>query len=57
MQTIAARQGGTRRDENHSGSIQLAVFGSADSEHVARLFRPDYQPVLGVANSVLLVRH
>ena len=48
----------TRRDENHSDSIQLAVVGSADAEHVARLVWPDYHPVLGDANrSVLLVRH
>ena len=44
--------------ENHSDSIQLAVVGSADAEHVARLVWPDYHPVLGDANrSVLLVRH
>jgi nucleotide-binding universal stress UspA family protein len=58
VQTVAARQGGTRRDENRSDSIQLAVVGSADAEHVARLVWPDYHPVLGDANrSVLLVRH
>jgi hypothetical protein len=43
--------------ENPSDSIQLAVVGSADAEHVARLVWPDYHPVLGDANrSVLLVR-
>ena len=57
VQTVAARQGRTRRDENHGDSIQLAVVGSADAEHVARLVWPDYHPVLGDANrSVLLVR-
>ena len=57
VQTVAARQRGTRRDENRSDSIQLAVVGSADAEHVARLVWPDYHPVLGDANrSVLLVR-
>jgi hypothetical protein len=56
VQTVAARQGGTRRDENRSDSIQLAVVGRADAEHVARLVWPDYHP--GHANrSVLLVRH
>jgi nucleotide-binding universal stress UspA family protein len=58
VQTVAARQGGTRRDEIHSESIQLAVVGSADAEHVARLVWPDYHPVLGDANrTLLLVRH
>ncbi len=43
--------------ENPSDSIQLAVVGSADAQHVARLVWPDYHPVLGAANrSVLLVR-
>ena len=57
VQTVAARQGGTRHDENRGDSIQLAVVGSADAEHVARLVWPDYHPVLGDANrSVLLVR-
>ena len=44
VQTVAARQGRTRRDENHGDSIQLAVVGSADAEHVARLVWPDYHP-------------
>ena len=58
VQTVAARRGGTRCDDNRSDSIQLAVVGSADAEHVARLAWPDYHPVLGDANrSVLLVRH
>jgi nucleotide-binding universal stress UspA family protein len=58
VQTVAARQGGIRRDENHSNSIQLAVVGSADAAHVARLVWPDYHPVLGDADrSLLLVRH
>ena len=58
VQTVAARQGGPRRDENRSDSIQLAVVGSADAEPLARLVWPDYHPVLGDANrSVLLVRH
>jgi hypothetical protein len=58
VQTVAARQGGPRRGENRSDSIQLAVVGIADAEHVARLVWPDYHPVLGDANrSVLLVRH
>lgn len=58
VKTIAARRGGTRRDENYSDSIQLAVVGSADAEHVARLVWPNYHPVLGDANrSVLLIRH
>lgn len=58
VQTVAARQGAARRDENHSDSIQLAVVGSADAENIARLVWPDYHPVLGDANSsVLLVRH
>jgi nucleotide-binding universal stress UspA family protein len=58
VQTVAARQGTTRRDENRSDSIQLAVVGSADAEHVAQLVWPDYHPVLGDANrSVLLMRH
>ena len=57
VQTVAARQRGTRPIENHSDSIQLAVIGSADAEHVAQLVWPDYHPVLGDANrSVLLVR-
>ena len=57
VKTIAARRRGTRRDENYSESIQLAVVGSADAEHVARLVWPKYHPVLGDANrSVLLVR-
>ena len=57
VQTVAARRGRTRPIENHSDSIQLAVVGSADAEHVARLVWPDYHPVLGDANrSVLLVR-
>ncbi len=57
VQTVAARREGMRRDESHSDSIQLAVVGSADAEHVARLVWPDYHPVLGDANrSVLLVR-
>jgi nucleotide-binding universal stress UspA family protein len=57
VQTVAARQGGTRPIENHSDSIQLAVVGSADAEHVARLSWPDYHPLLGDSNrSVLLVR-
>jgi nucleotide-binding universal stress UspA family protein len=58
VQTVAARRGGTRPIENHSDSIQLAVVGSADAEHVARLSWPDYHPLLGDSNrSVLLVRH
>lgn len=58
VQIVAARRGGTRRDDNRSDTIQLAVVGSADAEHVARLVWPDYHPVLGDANrSVLLVRH
>jgi hypothetical protein len=58
VQTVAARQGGPRRGENRSDSIQLAVVGIADAEHVARLVWADYHPVLGDANrSVLLVRH
>jgi len=57
VQTVAARQGGTRPVENHSDSIQLAVVGSADAEHVARLSWSDYHPLLGDSNrSVLLVR-
>jgi nucleotide-binding universal stress UspA family protein len=58
VQTVAAQRGRTRPIENHGDSIQLAVVGSADAEHVARLVWPDYHPVLGDANrSVLLVRH
>lgn len=58
VQTVAARQGGTRPIESRSGSIQLAVVGSADAEHIARLVWPDYHPLLGDANrSVLLLRH
>lgn len=58
VQTVVARQGEMRRDENHSNSIQLAVVGSADAEHVAQLVWPDYHPVLGDDNrSVLLLRH
>jgi nucleotide-binding universal stress UspA family protein len=58
VQTVAARQRETRCDENRSNSIQLAVVGSADAEHVAQLVWPDYHPVLGDDNrSVLLVRH
>jgi nucleotide-binding universal stress UspA family protein len=58
VQTVAARRGRTRPIENHSGSIQLAVVGRADAEHVARLSWPDYHPLLGDSNrSVLLVRH
>jgi hypothetical protein len=57
VRTVSARQRRTRSLENHGDSIQLAVVGSADSEHVARLVWPDYDPVLGDANrSVLLVR-
>jgi nucleotide-binding universal stress UspA family protein len=57
VKTIAAGRGGTRNGENHSQLIQLAVVGSADAEHVARLVWPKYHPVLGDANrSVLLVR-
>ncbi len=58
VQTVAARRGGTRPIENRSDSIQLAVVGSADAEHVARLVWPNYHPVLGDANhSLLLIRH
>jgi nucleotide-binding universal stress UspA family protein len=58
VQTVAARRGGTRSIENRSDSIQLAVVGSADAEHVARLVWPNYHPVLGDANhSLLLIRH
>jgi nucleotide-binding universal stress UspA family protein len=58
VQTVAARRGGTRPIENQSDSIQLAVVGRADAEHVARLSWPDYHPLLGDSNrSVLLVRH
>jgi hypothetical protein len=58
VQTVAARQGETRRGENRSNSIQLAVVGSADAEHVAQLVWPDYHPLLGDSNrSVLLVRN
>jgi nucleotide-binding universal stress UspA family protein len=58
VRTVAARRGGMRHDENHSDSIQLAVVGGADAEHVARLVWPDYHLVLGDANrSVLLVRN
>jgi nucleotide-binding universal stress UspA family protein len=58
VRTVAARRGGMRHDERLSDSIQLAVVGSADAEHVAQLVWPDYHPVLGDANhSVLLVRH
>lgn len=58
VQTVAARRGATRRNDNRSDSIQLAVVGIADAEHVARLVWPAYHPVLGYANgSVLLVRH
>jgi nucleotide-binding universal stress UspA family protein len=57
VRTITAQRRGMRRDDSHSDSIQLAVIGSADAEHVARLVWPDYHPVLGDANrSVLLVR-
>ena len=57
VQTVATRHGRTRWMENPGDSIQLAVVGSADAEHVARLVWPDYRPVLGDANrSVLLVR-
>jgi hypothetical protein len=57
VHTVAARQGAMRRDDNCSNSIQLAVVGSADAEHIAQLVWPDYHPVLGDANrSVLLVR-
>lgn len=58
VQTVATRWGGTRPIENHSDSIQLAVTGRADAEHVARLSWPDYHPLLGDSNrSMLLVRH
>ena len=58
VETVAARRGGTRPIENRSDSIQLAVVGSADAEHVARLVWPNYHPVLGDANhSLLLIRH
>jgi hypothetical protein len=58
VQTVAARRGPTRRDDTREDSIQLAVVGSADAEHVARLVWPDYHPVLAYASrSVLLVRH
>jgi nucleotide-binding universal stress UspA family protein len=57
VQTVAAQRGRTRSIDNHSDSIQLAVVGSADAEHVARLSWPDYHPLLGDSNrSVLLVR-
>jgi nucleotide-binding universal stress UspA family protein len=57
VQTVAARREATRCD-HRSDSIQLAVVGSEDAEHLARLVWPDYHPVLGDANrSVLLVRH
>jgi nucleotide-binding universal stress UspA family protein len=57
VRTVAARRAGTRRDDSHGDSIQLAVVGSADAEHLARLVWPNYHPVLGdAARSVLLVR-
>jgi nucleotide-binding universal stress UspA family protein len=57
VQTVAARPGGTRFLEHHGGTIQLAVVGSTDAEHITRLVWPDYHPVLGGANcSVLLIR-
>ena len=57
VQTVATRHGRTRWMENPGDSIQLAVVGRADAEHVARLVWPDYHPLLGDANrSVLLVR-
>ena len=57
VQTVAGRRGRTRPAENGSGSIQLAVVGSADAEDLARLVWPDYHPVPGDANrSMLLVR-
>jgi nucleotide-binding universal stress UspA family protein len=57
VQTVAARRGRTRPVKNLSDSIALAVVGSADAEHVARLSWPDYHPLLGDSNrSVLLVR-
>ena len=57
VQTVAARGGRMLHDECWSGSIQLAVVGSADAEDLVRLVWPDYHPVLGDANnSVLLVR-
>jgi hypothetical protein len=35
----------------------LVVAGSADADHLARLDRPDYDPVLGYDNcSILLLR-
>lgn len=57
VQTVAARRGGTRRRENRSDSIQLAVVGSADADHLAQIVWPDYHPLLGDADrSVLLIR-
>lgn len=57
VQTVAVRRGATRRNDIRSDSIQLAVVGSADAEHVARLVWLAYHPVLGYAHgSVLLVR-
>ncbi len=57
VQTVAACRREPRRDENRSNSIQLAVVGRADAEHVARLVWPDYHPLLGDGNrSILLVR-
>jgi nucleotide-binding universal stress UspA family protein len=57
VQTVAARQSEPPRDENCSNSIQLAVVGSADAEHIAQMVWSDYHPVLGDANrSLLLVR-
>jgi hypothetical protein len=58
VQTVAVRPGGTRFLEHPSGTIQLAVVGSADAANITRLVWPDYHPVLGDANcSVLLLRH
>jgi nucleotide-binding universal stress UspA family protein len=57
VQTVAARPGATRYVEHHGEPIQLAVVGSADADHLARLVLPDSHPVLRYANcSVLLVR-
>ena len=57
VQVVTTRHAWSRSIESHSDSIQLAVIGSADAEHVARLVWPDYHPVLGNTDrSVLLAR-
>ncbi|WP_396928171.1 universal stress protein [Mycolicibacterium sp.] len=58
VRTVATRDARTRSNVGDSDSIQLAVVGLADADHIAELVWHDYHPLLGDAGrSVLLVRN